>query len=112
MKGWGPQRSRTCEKGPLVIEQKQTKLTMEKKAHIYSDNCYKLLKSLHLIGCEQICRRNVAVVTDNKFYETGPRYLLGDYPMIIYFAAIKNHNSLRFIYSFIYLLYGCTCLNQ
>ena len=28
----------------------------------------------HLIGWEQFCHRNLAFVTDNKFYETGPKW--------------------------------------
>ena len=38
--------------------------------------CYKLLKSRHLIGWEQIYHRNLAFVIDNKFYETGPCFMI------------------------------------
>lgn len=37
-------------------------------------NCYnKQLKSLHLFGCEEIRYKNVIIVINQKFDETGPK---------------------------------------
>ena len=38
------------------------------------NNCYKLLKSWHLIGLKQICIIISSFVSDNKC-ETGPRFV-------------------------------------
>ena len=71
-------------------------------------NCHKLQKSWQLTDWEKNCPRNLALVTENMFYETGPRFIcLKETNLWPYFHHLV-HEILRF---FLRCIKTCPNLN-